>query len=70
MNHAGMSLDVVEPEKVAHVLRRAAETYTDLAFEVAIVLGDEPAGKVWVTLARILDRAAASCERAIQRNLS
>jgi acyl-CoA reductase-like NAD-dependent aldehyde dehydrogenase len=57
-------LDLDAPEKVAGVLRAAAEQYRESASELAVAWQDKNAGKVWARLARILERAADQCDRA------
>lgn len=58
-----LDLDVDAPDKVAPVLRKAAEAYTDSAMELASAWGDPQAGKPWEKIARILERAADSIDK-------
>jgi len=60
---AKMDLDVDSPEKVAAVLRRAAEAYSESASELESQWQDPGAGKPWAKLARILERAADQAEK-------
>lgn len=57
-------LDIGTPDKVATVLRMAADKYRQSACDLAAAWQDESAGKVWNEFARILERAAVSCEKA------
>ena len=59
---AKMDLDVL-PEKVAVVLRRAADAYHESASELEGAWQDRGAGKSWTKLARILERAADQAEK-------
>ena len=60
---AKMDLDVDSPEKVAVVLRRAADAYYESASELESAWQDRGAGKPWTKLARILERAADQAEK-------
>jgi acyl-CoA reductase-like NAD-dependent aldehyde dehydrogenase len=62
---ADLDLDVDTPEKVAEVLRRAAQRFYESAGELESAWQDKNAGKVWERMARILERAADSCEGAL-----
>jgi acyl-CoA reductase-like NAD-dependent aldehyde dehydrogenase len=57
-----LDLDVDTPEKVAEVLRRAAQRFNESASELESAWQDRNAGKVWVKFAEILERAAKSCD--------
>lgn len=62
-------LDVDAPEKVAPRLRNLADLYYAAASELAAAWGDESAGLIWNDLAKILDRAATSCDKAYAKRL-
>lgn len=62
-------LDIDAPEKLAPQLRAIADHYRESAAELASAWCDPSAGKVWEDYARILDRAAASAERAYSKRL-
>jgi hypothetical protein len=64
-----LDLDVDSPEKVPQVLRRAADQFRQSTDELKSAWQDQHAGKVWTAIATILDRAASSCEQAIQEHL-
>lgn len=64
-----LDLDVASPEEVPHVLRRAADVFRESHEELAVGWQDPNAGSVWTALAQILDLAADSAERAIERYL-
>jgi hypothetical protein len=61
------NLDVASPEEVPAILEAVADRYRDSAAELAGAWQDRSAGRVWADLATILDRAAASCRKAIHR---
>lgn len=56
--------DASFPHEVASLLRGIANTYNEAASELQSAWQDPQAGKVWEDFARILNRAAASCELA------
>ena len=62
-----LDLDQDVPENVPLVLREAAQSYDESASELASAWGDRNAGKVWEKFARILERAADSCDIAISK---
>jgi acyl-CoA reductase-like NAD-dependent aldehyde dehydrogenase len=62
-----LNLDVDTPEKVAAVLRDAAEVFRDSAEELASAWQDRHAGRVWREIAKVLERAAVSCDKAVDR---
>lgn len=66
-NPASTELDVDAPEKVADVLRAAAEKYNESESELQASWGDSSAGKVWGAFARILERAADACDKAVDK---
>jgi hypothetical protein len=59
-----LDLDVDTPEKVAGVLRDAADAYYQAESELSSAWDDPNAGKVWTKIARILERAAVSIDKA------
>jgi len=63
------NLDVATPEDVPVVLETVANFYRESQSELSSTWQDEHAGKVWGDFARILDRAAESCRRAIIKRL-
>jgi hypothetical protein len=67
MPRRDLNLDVDSPEKVARVLRRAAEAYYESAGELDAAWQDPGAGRPWDKLAKILDRAADSAEAALKK---
>jgi hypothetical protein len=60
-----LNLDVESPEQLPAVLRLAAQRFNESAGELESARQDTNPGKVWERMARILERAADSCERAI-----
>jgi hypothetical protein len=69
MDSADLDLDVDAPEKVPTVLRCVAERYYESHAELAAAWQDKHAGQVWTALARILERAALECDKAIAKYL-
>ncbi len=61
-----LDLDVDNPEKLPGLLRLAAQRFYESAGDLESAWQDKNAGKVWERFARILERAADSCEKAIQ----
>lgn len=64
MKRDDMNLDVAAPDKVAKVLRQAAQAYSESASELEAAWQDRSAGKPWNDLSRILEKAAAQAEVA------
>jgi hypothetical protein len=64
-----LDLDVVCPEKVPQILRQAADRFRESTDDLQSAWQDQHAGKVWTAIATILDRAASSCEKAIEKHL-
>ena len=56
--------DCAAPEDVAQVLRRIADMFNESATELSSAWQDNQAGKVWGDYAKIMERAAESCEKA------
>jgi len=63
------NLDVEAPEQVAVVLETVASFYRESTSELQSAWQDPNAGKVWSDIATILDRAAASCRKAVLKRL-
>ena len=57
-------LDQATPEDIARVLRNAAQRFYEARGELQSAWQDKQAGRVWSKLAKILERAAASCDAA------
>jgi hypothetical protein len=66
MNRNDLDLDVDAPDKVAPVLRRAAEKFYESASELEAAWQDKAAGRPWIKIAQILERAANSIDKALQ----
>lgn len=66
---ADLDLDVDAPEKVADVLRRAADQFRESVGELQSTWQDRSAGKVWGDIAKALDAAAIKVEQAINRHM-
>jgi hypothetical protein len=64
-----LDLDVDVPEKVPVALRRAVEHFEEAFSELQSAWQDRNAGRVWHEFAKILDRAADSCDRAIDKHV-
>lgn len=60
-----LDLDVDAPDKVASILRAAAEAYYESSGELEAAWQDREAGRPWTKIARILERAADQIERAV-----
>lgn len=67
MRHATMCLDTDAPDKVAGILRTAAENYRQSATDLASAWQDPRAGELWIKIAKILDNAADRAEAACKR---
>ena len=63
-----LDLDVDTPDKVADVLRRAAERFHESAVELSSAWQDPNAGRVWTHLARILESAADKADKAVEKH--
>lgn len=61
--------DADTPESLPAILRRAADKLAESPGDLSAAWQDANAGKVWGDFARILNRAADSCDRAITRRL-
>ena len=64
-----LDLNVASPEELPQVLRRAADAFRESHESLKANWQDPNAGLVWAAFARILDRAATSAEKAIERCL-
>ena len=62
-----LSLDIADPRHLPDVLRAAAEAYMQSALDLPVYHGDPSAGKVWRDFATILERAARSCDAALEK---
>lgn len=58
--------DCASPDHVSLVLRRAADAFYVAQTECASAWQDKSAGRAWGRMAKVLERAAASCERIAQ----
>jgi len=65
MARKSLDLDVDSPEKVASILLSAAQDYYESAGELDAAWQDPGAGRPWIKIAKILERAAAQIERAL-----
>lgn len=63
-----LNLDIASPEELPQVLRRAADVFRESHEQLKLNWQDPTAGLVWAKFARILDRAAVSAEKAIERH--
>lgn len=63
-----LDLDVDTPEKVANVLRRAADKFRESESELQSAWQDKFAGRVWRDIAKALDSAAIKVEMAINKH--
>jgi hypothetical protein len=64
---SSVDLNVSAPDHVPGMLLKAAQAYYESAGELASAWQDEAAGAIWRDLAKILERAAAQCEKAIAK---
>lgn len=63
-----LDLNVASPEELPQVLRRAADVFRESHEQLKLAWQDPAAGLVWAKFAQILDRAATSAEKAIERH--
>jgi hypothetical protein len=61
------NLDIDAPEKFPGTLEAVADLYRDSTSELQGAWQDEHAGKIWSDFANILERAAASARRALDK---
>ena len=61
------NLDVADPDSVPIVLETVANFYRESAGELEGAWQDKQCGKIWEDFARILDRAAQSCRKALDK---
>lgn len=66
---SSFDLNVSSPEELPQVLRRAADAFRESHEDLKLAWQDPAAGLVWAKFAEILDRAASSAEKAIERYL-
>jgi len=64
-----LDLDQATPEDIPVVLCNAAARFNEAHTELQACWGDSQAGRIWARYARILERAAASCERELAKGL-
>jgi hypothetical protein len=57
------------PEELPKMLRAAADLFAQSQSELVSSWQDRNAGRVWGEFARIMERAAASCELAIAKHV-
>lgn len=62
-------LDQATPEDIPRVLRAAAQRFNEAQCELSSAWGDPQAGRIWARFAKVMERAAASCEREIAKGL-
>lgn len=55
--------DAYAPEKVANILRNAADKFRESESELQSAWQDPKAGRVWREMAKALERAAVRCEQ-------
>jgi len=67
MAKKNLDLDIDSPEKVPEVLRVTAQEYYETVGELQAAWGDKNAGKIWEDFAKILERAANSCDKALEK---
>jgi len=67
MSTRDLDLDVDAPEKVADVLRRAADQYRESQSELQSAWQDKEAGRIWLHIAKALDAAALKVEQSINK---
>jgi len=60
------SLDVDAPDRVPAVLETIADRYRESVYDLQAAWGDK-SGEIWGDFARILDRAADQCKRALEK---
>jgi hypothetical protein len=58
-----LDLDVDAPDKVAQILRDAAQAYHESAGDLASAWQDRRAGAPWTKIARVLEKAAAAIDK-------
>ncbi len=61
-------LDAASPSQVPQVLRDAAQKYREDASDLQDCWQDASAGRIWLALAKALDRAADDTDRVLQRD--
>ena len=62
-----LDLNVATPEDVPTVLRAAADQFRQATADLQAAWGDKSAGVIWTQFATILERAAKSCDAAIEK---
>jgi hypothetical protein len=61
------NLDVATPEEVPQILRNVADSYRQSNSDLGAAWQDDSAGVIWSKLATILEQAAKSCDRLLDR---
>ena len=61
--------DPATPEGIPAALRAAAELFAQSREDLAANWQDRNAGRVWGEFARIMERAADACDRAIAKHV-
>jgi hypothetical protein len=61
--------DPATPEGIPVALRAAADLFAQSREDLAVSWQDRDAGRVWGEFARILNRAADACDRAIAKHV-
>lgn len=62
-------LECATPESVPLALRNIAQAFAESSTELQSAWDDDSAGAVWKDFARILDRAAQTCDKTITKRL-
>jgi len=63
-----LDLDVDAPERVADVLKRAAQAYYESHSELSAAWQDRHAGRVWSKLGAEFEKFAARVEKIVEQN--
>jgi hypothetical protein len=63
-----LNLDVASPDELVQVLRAAADRFADDACNLNAAWQDQ-SGRVWMRIARELDRTAVRCEQIVNQEL-
>ena len=63
-----IDINVSAPNQLSDVLRHAAQAFRESQVDLQACWSDESAGRVWTELAKILDRAADSADRAVKKH--
>jgi len=63
---AEFDLDVNAPDKVAIVLRAAAQAYAESAAEIEVTWQSKGAGRPWIKIAAVLEKAADRIDKILK----